>query len=123
MLSPWGLHPLGRLGEIGDVIDGVLYLERATMSPARRCISMEVKPLDTDPRTGDLANSTIARSVPRKRRSTIEVGGQFHDELLGVDSCSVDEARLASTQERASDQEHAGRIDDTSVVPDHPLAI
>jgi NAD(P)-dependent dehydrogenase (short-subunit alcohol dehydrogenase family) len=30
MLSPWGLHPLGRLGEIGDVIDGVLYLERAT---------------------------------------------------------------------------------------------
>jgi len=24
------LHPLGRLGEIGDVVDGVLYLERAT---------------------------------------------------------------------------------------------
>jgi len=24
------LHPLGRLGEIGDVIDGVLYLDRAT---------------------------------------------------------------------------------------------
>ncbi|HEY3766547.1 MAG TPA: SDR family oxidoreductase [Gaiellales bacterium] len=24
------LHPLGRLGEIGDVADGVLYLERAT---------------------------------------------------------------------------------------------
>jgi NAD(P)-dependent dehydrogenase (short-subunit alcohol dehydrogenase family) len=24
-----GLHPLGRLGEIGDVVDGVLYLERA----------------------------------------------------------------------------------------------
>ena len=53
-------------------------------------------------------SSTIARSVPRRLRSTIEVGGQFHDELLGVDSCSVDEARFASTQERASDQEHAG---------------
>ena len=25
-----GLHPLGRLGETGDVVDGVLYLERAT---------------------------------------------------------------------------------------------
>jgi NAD(P)-dependent dehydrogenase (short-subunit alcohol dehydrogenase family) len=24
------LHPLGRLGEIGDVLDGILYLERAT---------------------------------------------------------------------------------------------
>jgi NAD(P)-dependent dehydrogenase (short-subunit alcohol dehydrogenase family) len=24
------LHPLGRLGEIGDVVDGVLYLDRAT---------------------------------------------------------------------------------------------
>ena len=24
------VHPLGRLGEIGDVVDGVLYLERAT---------------------------------------------------------------------------------------------
>jgi NAD(P)-dependent dehydrogenase (short-subunit alcohol dehydrogenase family) len=25
-----GLHPLGRLGEIGDVADGILYLEGAT---------------------------------------------------------------------------------------------
>ena len=25
-----GLHPLGRLGEINDVVDGILYLERAT---------------------------------------------------------------------------------------------
>ena len=25
-----GLHPLGRLGEISDVVDGILYLERAT---------------------------------------------------------------------------------------------
>jgi NAD(P)-dependent dehydrogenase (short-subunit alcohol dehydrogenase family) len=24
------LHPLGRIGEIGDVVDGILYLERAT---------------------------------------------------------------------------------------------
>lgn len=24
------LHPLGRLGEIGDIVDGILYLERAT---------------------------------------------------------------------------------------------
>jgi len=24
------LHPLGRLGEIGDVVDGIMYLERAT---------------------------------------------------------------------------------------------
>ena len=24
------LHPLGRIGEIGDVADGILYLERAT---------------------------------------------------------------------------------------------
>ena len=24
------LHPLGRLGEISDVVDGILYLERAT---------------------------------------------------------------------------------------------
>jgi NAD(P)-dependent dehydrogenase (short-subunit alcohol dehydrogenase family) len=24
------LHPLGRLGEIGDVVDAILYLERAT---------------------------------------------------------------------------------------------
>jgi NAD(P)-dependent dehydrogenase (short-subunit alcohol dehydrogenase family) len=23
------LHPLGRLGEVADVVDGVLYLERA----------------------------------------------------------------------------------------------
>ena len=23
-------HPLGRVGEVGDVVDGVLYLERAT---------------------------------------------------------------------------------------------
>ena len=22
-------HPLGRMGEIGDVVDGILYLERA----------------------------------------------------------------------------------------------
>ena len=25
-----GLHPLGRLGEISDVVDGILYLEQAT---------------------------------------------------------------------------------------------
>ncbi len=25
-----GLHPLGRVGEIGDVVDGILYLDRAT---------------------------------------------------------------------------------------------
>jgi NAD(P)-dependent dehydrogenase (short-subunit alcohol dehydrogenase family) len=25
-----GLHPIGRLGEISDVVDGILYLERAT---------------------------------------------------------------------------------------------
>jgi NAD(P)-dependent dehydrogenase (short-subunit alcohol dehydrogenase family) len=24
------LQPLGRLGEVGDVVDGILYLERAT---------------------------------------------------------------------------------------------
>jgi NAD(P)-dependent dehydrogenase (short-subunit alcohol dehydrogenase family) len=24
------LHPLGRLGEINDVVQGILYLERAT---------------------------------------------------------------------------------------------
>ena len=24
------LHPLGRIGEIGDIVDGILYLERAT---------------------------------------------------------------------------------------------
>ena len=24
------LHPLGRLGEVSDVVDGILYLERAT---------------------------------------------------------------------------------------------
>jgi len=24
------LHPLGRVGEISDVVDGILYLERAT---------------------------------------------------------------------------------------------
>jgi len=24
------LHPLGRMGEISDVVDGILYLERAT---------------------------------------------------------------------------------------------
>jgi NAD(P)-dependent dehydrogenase (short-subunit alcohol dehydrogenase family) len=25
-----GLEPVGRLGEISDVVDGILYLERAT---------------------------------------------------------------------------------------------
>jgi NAD(P)-dependent dehydrogenase (short-subunit alcohol dehydrogenase family) len=25
-----GLHPLGRLGTVGDVAGGILYLERAT---------------------------------------------------------------------------------------------
>jgi NAD(P)-dependent dehydrogenase (short-subunit alcohol dehydrogenase family) len=25
-----GLHPVGRLGEIGDVVDGVVYLESAS---------------------------------------------------------------------------------------------
>ena len=25
-----GVHPLGRVGEISDVVDGILYLERAT---------------------------------------------------------------------------------------------
>ncbi len=25
-----GLHPLGRLGEVSEVVDGILYLERAT---------------------------------------------------------------------------------------------
>jgi NAD(P)-dependent dehydrogenase (short-subunit alcohol dehydrogenase family) len=24
------LHPLGRLGEVSDVVDGILYLERAS---------------------------------------------------------------------------------------------
>ena len=28
--GPGRLHPLGRLGEIGDIVDGILYLERAT---------------------------------------------------------------------------------------------
>jgi NAD(P)-dependent dehydrogenase (short-subunit alcohol dehydrogenase family) len=25
-----GLHPLGRIGEVSDIVDGILYLERAT---------------------------------------------------------------------------------------------
>jgi NAD(P)-dependent dehydrogenase (short-subunit alcohol dehydrogenase family) len=25
-----GLHPLGRMGEISDIVDGILYLEQAT---------------------------------------------------------------------------------------------
>ena len=28
------LHPLGRLGEIEDIVDGILYLERATFVTA-----------------------------------------------------------------------------------------
>ena len=36
---------------------------------------------------------------------------------------TVDEARLASTQERRADQVHPGRVDDTTVVADHALAV
>jgi len=34
-----GLHPMGRMGTISDIVDGVLYLENARSSPARSCTS------------------------------------------------------------------------------------
>jgi NAD(P)-dependent dehydrogenase (short-subunit alcohol dehydrogenase family) len=37
------LHPIGRAGEISDVVDGILDLERATLSPARPCTSTVVR--------------------------------------------------------------------------------
>ena len=30
-----GEHPLGRLGQVSDIVDGVLYLERAASSRVR----------------------------------------------------------------------------------------
>ncbi len=62
-------------------------------------------------------------SIAHRQRFSVQVGGQFNDELFGVDPGSVDEARLASTQKRDSEQEHAGRFDYAPVVADHPLAI
>jgi NAD(P)-dependent dehydrogenase (short-subunit alcohol dehydrogenase family) len=41
-------HPIRRAGAIGDVVDGILYLERASSSPARSCASTAVRPLATD---------------------------------------------------------------------------
>jgi hypothetical protein len=29
-----GLHPIGRIGEIGDIVDGILYLDQASFVTA-----------------------------------------------------------------------------------------
>jgi len=42
-----GLHPLGRLGEIEDILDGILYLERATF------VTGEVLHIDGGQSAGD----------------------------------------------------------------------
>ena len=42
------VHPLGKIGEIGDVVDGIMYLERATFVKGRPCISTAARPPDTD---------------------------------------------------------------------------
>jgi NAD(P)-dependent dehydrogenase (short-subunit alcohol dehydrogenase family) len=36
------LHPLGRVGAIGDVVDGILYLEQATFVTGEPCTSTVV---------------------------------------------------------------------------------
>jgi NAD(P)-dependent dehydrogenase (short-subunit alcohol dehydrogenase family) len=41
------LHPLGRLGEVEDIVDGVLYLERATF------VTGEVLHIDGGQAAGD----------------------------------------------------------------------
>lgn len=63
------------------------------------------------PRRGRIPVLSLIASTPSvacRRRSRVQVGSQFNDELFSVGSGPVDEARLASAQERASDQEHAG---------------
>jgi NAD(P)-dependent dehydrogenase (short-subunit alcohol dehydrogenase family) len=42
-----GLHPLGRLGEVDDIVDGILYLERATF------VTGEVLHIDGGQSAGD----------------------------------------------------------------------
>jgi hypothetical protein len=40
--------PLGRVGEVAGVVEGVLYLEQPPSSPGRRCTSTAVRQPDTD---------------------------------------------------------------------------
>jgi NAD(P)-dependent dehydrogenase (short-subunit alcohol dehydrogenase family) len=42
-----GLHPLGRLGEVNDIVDGILYLEHATF------VTGEVLHIDGGQSAGD----------------------------------------------------------------------
>ena len=51
------LHPLGRLGEVSDVVDGILYLERATFVTGRSCTSTAANRPATD---ADGAGSLVA---------------------------------------------------------------
>ena len=38
-----GFHPLGRMGEVADIVDAILYLESASFVPARPSTSMAAR--------------------------------------------------------------------------------
>ncbi len=61
------LHPLGRMGEISDVVDGVLYLERASFVTGEVLHIAAVRPLDT--RLADARHPTHAGRHPRSSAS------------------------------------------------------
>ena len=44
------LHPLGRIGEISDIVDGILYLERAPFVTGEILHIDGGRAVDTDPR-------------------------------------------------------------------------
>ena len=43
-------QPLGRMAEIGDIVQGVIYLEQATFVTARLCTSTAARPPGIDRR-------------------------------------------------------------------------
>ena len=62
------LHPIGRVGEVGDVVDGSSISNAPASSPARRCTSTAARPQDTDaaelgPRRGGSPPGLTARAV------------------------------------------------------------
>jgi hypothetical protein len=54
---------------------------------------------------------------------TIQERRDFGGEVLGVVARTVDEARLAPSEERHTDEEHPWGIDDTTVVSNQSLCV
>src|SRR5437773_6689465 len=76
-------HPLGRMAEISDIVQRVIYLEQATFVTARLCTSTAARPPDIDRRSPRLFHRRFDDGNVLLRRSAAHSDAGDHLALTG----------------------------------------